>query len=54
MSCGIIVTCQGSDWTKEVYPKMMQYGWQGIFIDASSALRTDPESVIVLDPINRE
>ncbi len=54
MSCDIIVTCQGSDWTKDVYHKMMKYGWKGIFIDASSALRTNDESVIVLDPINRE
>ncbi len=54
MSCDVIVTCQGGDWTKQVYPEMRQDGWQGVFIDASSALRTDPESVIVLDPINRE
>lgn len=52
-TCDIIVTCQGGDWTGEIHPKLKQRGWPGIFIDASSALRTNPDSVIVLDPINR-
>ncbi|MDD5547356.1 MAG: aspartate-semialdehyde dehydrogenase [Candidatus Pacebacteria bacterium] len=50
--CEIIVTCQGGDWTKEMYPKIRADGWKGIWIDAASTLRMDPESVIVLDPIN--
>lgn len=52
-SCDIIVACQGSDWTNNAYPQLKRRVWPGIFIDASSALRTDPQSVIVLDPINR-
>ncbi|RJN31671.1 aspartate-semialdehyde dehydrogenase [Nesterenkonia natronophila] len=50
----IIVTMQGGDYTKEVYPKLRAAGWQGIWIDAASALRMADESIIVLDPINRD
>ncbi len=49
----IIVTCQGSDYTKEVHPKLRQAGWKGYWIDAASALRMAKDSVIVLDPVNR-
>jgi aspartate-semialdehyde dehydrogenase len=50
----IIVTCQGSDHTKEVYPKLRQGGWKGYWIDAASALRMNSDSIIVLDPVNRD
>lgn len=50
----IIVTMQGGDYTKEVYPKLRAAGWDGIWIDAASALRMSNDSIIVLDPINRE
>ena len=46
----IIVTCQGSDHTKEVYPKLRKAGWKGYWIDASSALRMKDNSIIILDP----
>ena len=49
----IIVTCQGSDHTKRVYPELKNMGWNGFWIDSSSALRMDDESIIVLDPVNR-
>lgn len=49
----IIVTCQGSDHTKEVYPKLRSAGWKGFWIDAASALRMNKDSIIVLDPVNR-
>ena len=49
----IIVTCQGSDHTKKVYPQLRQKGWKGFWIDASSALRMNEYSIIVLDPVNR-
>jgi aspartate-semialdehyde dehydrogenase len=35
----IIVTCQGGDYTKQVYPQLRSSGWQGYWIDAASALR---------------
>ena len=48
----IILTCQGGDYTKEVYPKLRAAGWAGAWIDAASALRMADEAVIVLDPVN--
>ena len=49
----IIVTCQGSGYTKKVYPELMAAGWNGYWIDAASAMRMDDDSVIVLDPVNQ-
>jgi aspartate-semialdehyde dehydrogenase len=49
----IIVTCQGSDHTKKVYPRLRKSGWDGYWIDASSAMRMQDDSIIVLDPVNR-
>ncbi len=49
-----IISCQGSDYTREVYPKLRQSGWQGYWIDAASNLRMDDEATIVLDPVNRD
>ena len=49
----IIVTCQGGDYTKDIYPALRQSGWQGYWIDAASSLRMEQDSVIVLDPVNR-
>ncbi len=48
----IIITCQGGDYTNEVYPQLRASGWQGHWIDAASALRMKDESVIILDPVN--
>ncbi|MGI3130349.1 aspartate-semialdehyde dehydrogenase [Halopseudomonas pachastrellae] len=49
----VIITCQGGDYTKEVYPKLRAEGWNGYWIDAASTLRMEDEAVIVLDPVNR-
>jgi aspartate-semialdehyde dehydrogenase len=49
----IIITAQGGDYTNEVYPKLRGAGWDGIWIDAASALRMKDDAVIVLDPVNR-
>lgn len=50
----VILTCQGGDYTNEVYPKLRAAGWKGYWIDAASALRMKDESVLVLDPVNRK
>lgn len=50
----IIITCQGGDYTKEVYPKLRAAGWQGYWIDAASTLRMNDDSIIVLDPVNKQ
>lgn len=49
----IILTCQGGDYTSEVFPKLREAGWKGYWIDAASTLRMDDNAVIVLDPVNR-
>jgi aspartate-semialdehyde dehydrogenase len=49
----IVITCQGGDYTKAVYPKLRAAGWNGYWIDAASAKRMDDDSIIVLDPVNR-
>ena len=51
-ACDIIITCQGGDYTKEVYPKLRAAGWNGHWIDAASALRMADDAVIILDPVN--
>lgn len=50
----IIITCQGSDYSKEIYPKLRSAGWKGYWVDAASALRMKDDSIIVLDPVNRD
>lgn len=49
----IIVTTQGSDYTNKVYQKLQDFGWNGFWIDASSALRMNKNATIILDPINQ-
>src|SRR6218665_518927 len=48
----VIITCQGGDYTNEVYPKLRAAGWKGYWIDAASSLRMEDDAVIVLDPVN--
>jgi aspartate-semialdehyde dehydrogenase len=48
----IIITCQGGDYTNEVFPKLRAAGWKGHWIDAASALRMKDDAVIILDPVN--
>lgn len=50
----VILTCQGGDYTSEVFPKLREAGWQGYWIDAASSLRMEDDAVIVLDPVNRK
>jgi aspartate-semialdehyde dehydrogenase len=49
----LILTCQGGDYTKAVYPKLRATGWDGYWVDAASALRMDPNATVILDPVNR-
>jgi aspartate-semialdehyde dehydrogenase len=48
----IIITCQGGDYTNEVFPKLRAAGWNGHWIDAASSLRMKEDAVIILDPVN--
>jgi aspartate-semialdehyde dehydrogenase len=48
-----IISCQGGDYTKEVYGELRAAGWQGFWIDAASTLRMRDEAIIILDPVNK-
>lgn len=48
----VIVSCQGGDYTTEIFPKLRNAGWQGHWVDAASTLRMEKEVVIILDPVN--
>ena len=50
----IILSCQGGDYTSDIYPKLRDSGWQGHWIDAASSLRMEKDAVIILDPLNRD
>ncbi len=49
----IIITCQGGDYTSDIFPKLRAAGWKGYWIDAASTLRMQKDSVIILDPVNQ-
>ncbi len=50
----ILISCQGGDYTNEIYPRLRAAGWQGYWIDAASALRMEKDAVIILDPVNMD
>jgi aspartate-semialdehyde dehydrogenase len=50
--CDIVITCQGGDYTKAVYPQLRAAGWKGYWIDAAKTLRMNDDAVIILDPVN--
>ena len=49
----ILISCQGGEYTSDVYPRLRAAGWSGIWIDAASTLRMNADAVIILDPVNR-
>ena len=50
----IIISCQGGDYTSKVFQPLRDAGWSGYWIDAASSLRMKEDSVVVLDPVNRD
>ena len=48
----VVITCQGGEYTTEIYPQLRRAGWKGYWIDAAKTLRMNDDSVIVLDPVN--
>jgi aspartate-semialdehyde dehydrogenase len=48
----VVISCQGGDYTSDIYPKLRHAGWQGYWIDAASALRMNDDALIILDPVN--
>ena len=50
--CDIVITAQGGEYTKQVYPQLRSAGWAGYWIDAAKTLRMNDDAVIILDPVN--
>jgi aspartate-semialdehyde dehydrogenase len=48
----VLVSCQGGDYTNNIFPKLRAAGWNGYWVDAASALRMHDDAVIILDPVN--
>jgi aspartate-semialdehyde dehydrogenase len=48
----VLISCQGSDYTADIHPKLRAAGWNGYWIDAARTLRMKDDAVIVLDPVN--
>ena len=49
-----IISCQGGDYTKEVFEPLRAAGWKGYWIDAASTLRMKDDAIIILDPVNHQ
>ena len=50
----VLISCQGGDYTSEIYPRLRQSGWDGYWIDAASTLRMAPDATLILDPVNAD
>jgi aspartate-semialdehyde dehydrogenase len=51
-ACDVLISCQGGEYTTEVYAPLRKSGWKGYWIDAASTLRMSDDAVIILDPVN--
>jgi len=52
--CEVLISCQGGEYTTEVYGPLRKGNWSGYWIDAASTLRMSDDAVIVLDPVNAD
>lgn len=48
----VVITCQGGDYTNDIFPQLRAAGWSGYWIDAASSLRMKDDAIIILDPVN--
>jgi aspartate-semialdehyde dehydrogenase len=53
-ACDVLISCQGGEYTAEIYAPLRKSGWKGYWIDAASTLRMSDETVIALDPVNSD
>jgi aspartate-semialdehyde dehydrogenase len=51
-ACDVLISCQGGEYTIEIYDALRNSGWHGFWIDAASTLRMSDDAVIILDPVN--
>src|SRR3984893_1420935 len=52
--CEILISCQGGEYTTEIYGQLRKGNWNGYWIDAASTLRMSDDAVIILDPVNSD
>jgi aspartate-semialdehyde dehydrogenase len=52
--CDALISCQGGEYTAEIYAPLRESGWNGYWIDAASTLRMSDDAVIILDPVNAD
>jgi len=52
--CDVLISCQGGEYTTEIYGPLRKGGWKGFWIDAASTLRMSDDAVIILDPVNAD
>jgi len=52
--CEVLISCQGGEYTSEVYGPLRKGNWNGYWIDAASTLRMSDDAVIILDPVNAD
>ena len=52
--CEVLISCQGGEYTSEVYGPLRKSSWDGYWIDAASTLRMSDDAVIILDPVNAD
>jgi aspartate-semialdehyde dehydrogenase len=52
--CDVLLSCQGGEYTTEIYGPLRQAGWKGYWIDAASTLRMSDDAAIILDPVNAD
>jgi len=53
-ACDVLISCQGGEYTIEIYAPLRKDGWKGYWIDAASTLRMSEDAVIILDPVNAD
>src|ERR1700752_2276600 len=52
--CEVLISCQGGEYTSEIYGPLRKGNWTGYWIDAASTLRMSDDAVIILDPVNAD
>lgn len=53
-ACDILISCQGGEYTTEIYGPLRNSSWKGFWIDAASTLRMNTDTIIILDPVNAD
>lgn len=51
-ACDVLISCQGGEYTTEIYASLRKSAWTGYWVDAASTMRMASDTVIVLDPVN--